>query len=327
MLHRSKQIRAILLLSLSALLLLGIGLPSAAAADEDNITVKVDGKTVKLTEPAQILGGRLFLPIASVTGLLNATAEWDSENEAVTIHTAYKDKIVLTNGVPVVYFNDSRYVMDAAPFFSDGRIYIPVRYVAELLHAKIKWDPEALLAEIESVEPAVVAEDYGLQEIAEAHGVSKAVLLKRNGLDKAEAVEAGTKLQVVVPSIFDNEAKPFTEEDYRLLAKLVQVEVGYESYEAHLAVANVVLNRVADSRFPNSIRDVIYSGKQFPPAHNGLLDKSKPNATVLRATKDALNGKNNVKDAVYFYNPRVTKGSFWSGLETIATIGSHRYAK
>ncbi|OXS59251.1 cell wall hydrolase [Cohnella sp. CIP 111063] len=327
MLHRSKQIRAILLLSLSALLLLGIGLPSAAAADEDNITVKVDGKTVKLAEPAQILGGRLFLPIASVTGLLNATAEWDSENEAVTIHTAYKDKIVLTNGVPVVYFNDSRYVMDAAPFFLDGRIYIPVRYVAELLHAKIKWDPEALLAEIESVEPAVVAEDYGLQEIAEAHGVSKAVLLKRNGLDKAEAVEAGTKLQVVVPSIFDNEAKPFTEEDYRLLAKLVQVEVGYESYEAHLAVANVVLNRVADSRFPNSIRDVIYSGKQFPPAHNGLLDKSKPNATVLRATKDALNGKNNVKDAVYFYNPRVTKGAFWSGLETIATIGSHRYAK
>jgi len=327
MLHRSKQIRAILLLSLSALLLLGIGLPSAAAADEDNITVKVDGKTVKLTEPAQILGGRLFLPIASVTGLLNATAEWDSENEAVTIHTAYKDKIVLTNGVPVVYFNDSRYVMDAAPFFSEGRIYIPVRYVAELLHAKIKWDPEALLAEIESVEPAVVAADYGLQEIAEAHGVSKAVLLKRNGLDKAEAVEAGTKLQVVVPSIFDNEAKPFTEEDYRLLAKLVQVEVGYESYEAHLAVANVVLNRVADPRFPGSIRDVIYSGKQFPPAHNGLLDKSKPNATVLRATKDALNGKNNVKDAVYFYNPRVTKGSFWSGLETIATIGSHRYAK
>ena len=327
MLHRSKQIRAILLLSFSVLLLLGAALPTAMAANEDDITVKINGKTVKLAEPAQLLGGRLFLPIASVTGLLNAQAEWDSENEAVTIHTAYKDEIVLANGVPVVYFNDSRYVMQVAPFFSDGRIYIPVRYVAELLHAKIKWDPEALLAEIDAVEPAVVAEDYGLKEIAEEFGVNKTVLLKRNGLKKAEDLEVGAKLQVVVPSIFENEAKPYTEEDYRLLAKLVQVEVGYESYEAHLAVANVVLNRVADSRFPSTIRDVIYSGKQFPPAHNGLLDKSKPNATVLRATKDALNGKNNVKDAVYFYNPRVTKGSFWSGLSTIATIGSHRYAK
>ncbi len=326
MLHRSKQIRAILLLSLAVLLLLGVGLNSAAAESEENITVKVSGKTVKLAEPAQILGGRLFLPIASLTGHLNAKADWDSENEAVTIHTAHKDTIILTNGVPVVYFNDSRYVMESAPFFADGRIYIPVRYVAELLHAKIKWSPKERLVEIEPVAQAVVAEEYGLKEIAEENDVSRAALLKRNGL-KADDVGIGTKLRIVIPSVFENEAKPYSEEDYRLLAKLVQVEVGYESYEAHLAVANVVLNRVADSRFPDTIRDVIYSGKQFPPAHNGLLDKSKPNATVLRATKDALNGKNNVKDAVYFYDPRVTKGSFWSDLTTIATIGSHRYAK
>ncbi|MFC4598417.1 cell wall hydrolase [Cohnella hongkongensis] len=327
MLERSKTVREILFAALAALLVLGVGWPTASAAGEDEIKIKVNGKAVQLTEPAQLLGGRLFLPIASLTGLLNAKAEWDQENEAVTIHTAYKDKIVLANGVPVVYFNDSRYVMEVAPYVADGRIYIPVRYVAELLHAKIQWDPDALLAEIESVEPAVVAEDYGLKEIAEEHGVSRAALLKRNGLEQADEVEVGTKLQVVVPSVFENEAKPYTEEDYRLLAKLVQVEVGYETYEAHLAVANVVLNRVADPRFPNTIRDVIYSGKQFPPAHNGLLDKSKPNATVLRAAKDALNGKNNVKDAVYFYNPRVTKGPFWSGLETVETIGSHRYAK
>jgi spore germination cell wall hydrolase CwlJ-like protein len=57
------------------------------------------------------------------------------------------------------------------------------------------------------------------------------------------------------------------------------------------------------------------------------LDRSVPKATALRAAKDALNGKNNVEDAVYFYNPRVTKGDFWSGLSTVGTIGSHRFAK
>jgi spore germination cell wall hydrolase CwlJ-like protein len=229
--------------------------------------------------------------------------------------------------VPVVYFNEKRYRMDAAPFAEDGRTYIPLRDVAELLHATVKWDAVTQLAELESVQPAVVTEEYGLTQISSQYDVSKSALLKRNGLAKAESVKAGTSLKVIVPSIFEKEAEPYAEKDYMLLAKLTQVESGYESYEGQLAVANVVLNRVKDSRFPSTIRDVIYSGKQFPVAHNGLLDKSVPNASVLRAAKDALNGKNNVKDAVYFYDPRVSSGAFWSGLDTIATFGTHRFAK
>ena len=112
-----------------------------------------------------------------------------------------------------------------------------------------------------------------------------------------------------------------------LLAKITQVEAGYEPYEGQAGVANVILNRVKNSGFPNTIHDVIYSGKQFPPAHNGLLDKSVPNSSVLRAAKDALNGKNNVEDAVYFFNPKVSKGEFWSNREVIATIGHHSFAK
>lgn len=123
------------------------------------------------------------------------------------------------------------------------------------------------------------------------------------------------------------EAEPYTEEELLLLAKLVQVEAGYESYEGQLAIANIILNRVEDSRFPGTIRDVIYSGKQFPPAHNGLLDKSEPNASVLRAVRDALDGKNNIEDAVYFFNPKVSKGSFWDSLDVVAKIDNHHFAK
>lgn len=245
----------------------------------------------------------------------------------MTIHTANKDKIVLSTGVPVVYFNEGRYLMDVAPFVAEGRIYIPLRHVAELLHTSFKWDADAQVAELDAVEPAVVTENFGVSEISKQHGVSQAALLKRNKLDKTDEIKVGTALRVVIPSVLEKEAEPFTKQDYMLLARLVQVESGYEGYEGQLAVANVVLNRVKDSRFPNSIRDVIYSGKQFPVAHNGMLDKSVPNASVLRAAKDALNGKNNVRDAVYFYDPDVSKGSFWSGLDTIATIGSHRFAK
>ncbi|HZG78655.1 MAG TPA: cell wall hydrolase, partial [Paenibacillus sp.] len=123
------------------------------------------------------------------------------------------------------------------------------------------------------------------------------------------------------------EAEPYAEEDLQLLAKLVQVEAGYEPYEGQLAIANIILNRVKDSRFPDTIRDVIHSGRQFPPAHNGLLDKSEPNASSLRAARDALDGRNNIEDAVYFYNPDVTGGPFWDRLEVVAVIGNHAYAK
>ncbi|MFC5401447.1 cell wall hydrolase [Cohnella soli] len=332
MLRLYSSIRSRLLIPLVAILMLASVVPSAAAAAKADdaavdVTIMIDGEKAKLADPARMKDNRLLLPIASVATLLKAKTKWDAANEAVTIQSVRGDKIVLSNGVPVVYFNDNRYVMDTVPFLDDGRMYIPLRAVAELLHANVKWDMETLVAEITQVEPAVITAEYGLAEIGEQFSVSQDALLKRNGLKTAAEAKEGTELRVVIPSIFDNEAEPFTKEDYALLAKLVQVESGYEPYEGQLAVANVVLNRVNDPRFPKSIKDVIYSGKQFPAAHNGLLQKSVPNASVLRATKDALNGRNNVKNAVYFYDPRVTKGSFWSGLDTIVTIGTHRFAK
>lgn len=301
--------------------------PSGAKASKD-ATIKLDGEAVKLSEPAMTLNDRLFLPVALIAELFQAKKiSWDQSNQESTIETALGDTIVFGDGVPVVYFNEARYMMNDIPFIANGRMYIPLRHVAELLHATVKWNEEEKAAELTTIEPAVVSEEMAMAEIAKSFGTSEAELLSRNELKNADSVKAGTKLRVVMPSIFDKPAKPYTEQDYNLLAKITMVEAGYESYEGQLAVANVILNRMKDSRFPGTIKDVIYSGKQFPPAHNGLMDKAKPNASVLRAAKDALNGKNNVKGAVYFFNPKVSKGKFWSSLDVVAKIGHHNFAE
>lgn len=334
MIRRSKlNGKRMLIMLWAILLLLCTGPLSAAAAQEekaaiaDNVTIKLDGEALKIADPVRMLEGRLFLPVASIAGMFGAKVKWDNENEEATIHTVLGDQIVLGNGVPVVYFNEGRYLMEAAPFLSNGRMYIPLRHTAELLHAKVKWNTEELAAELTTVLPAVVKEAYGLAEISKEAGSSTPALLQRNGLDSKSGIKEGMRLRVVMPSILDNEAEPFTEKDLMLLAKITQVESGNESYEGQLGVANVILNRVKDSRFPDTIHGVIYSGKQFPPAHNGMLEKSVPNASVLRAAKDALNGKNNVEKAIYFFNPNVSKGSFWSSLKVITTIGHHSFAK
>lgn len=301
MIKESKLVSRQMLVIVLALLLFCIGPLSIVSAQEEEasvengVSIKLDGKIVKITDPILLLNGRLYVPIAHIAAMFDANISWDKVNEEATIHTIFKDKIVLGNGVPVVYFNDGRYRMDAAPFVTDGRTYIPLRHVAELLHAKVNFSPEDKIVDLETVQPAVTTENYGAQ--------------------------------TVNPSVLDKKAEPFSEKDLMLLAKITQVEAGYESYEGQLGIANVILNRMKDSRFPDSIYSVIYSGNQFPPAHNGLLDKSRPSASALRAAKDALNGKNNVENAVYFYNSKVSKGSFWSSLKVIVTIGNHSFAK
>ncbi|WP_054023917.1 cell wall hydrolase [Bacillus sp. FJAT-28004] len=331
MIRDGKPFRSLIITMILGLFLLCIGPISsvyagnAAAANE--WTVKFNGKIVKITDPLYMSDGRLFVPVAQIADLFGAKSSWDHVNEEVTIHTEFKDKVVLGNGVPVVYFNEDRYKLDAVPFLKDNRLYAPLRQLSEMLHANVALNSESSVVELIKVQPAVIKEDFGLDEISKEFGSSKTELLKWNGLDNKSLIKPGTKLKVVIPSNVDQLAKPFSESDYMLLAKITMVEAGHESYEGQLGLANVILNRVKDERFPDTIRDVLYSGKQFPPAHNGLLDKSKPNASSLRAAKDALNGKNNVENAVYFFNPDISKGSFWSSLDVITTIGNHSFAK
>ncbi|TYP74075.1 cell wall hydrolase [Paenibacillus methanolicus] len=313
------------------LLLLSFGpmsvVSTAEAAAEHLATIKVNGKTAKLSDPVLVQDGRMYLPAARIAALAGAEASWDNDNEELTIHTAVNDEVVIGNGVPVVYFNDSRFRMDALPFTRDGRLYAPLRELAELLHASFQSSADGDAIEINVEAQKVVADGYGLNEISKETGISAAQLVKRNGLVSQAAAKNGTKLKVVMPSFLDKPAAPYTEADLTLLAKITMVEAGYESYEGQLAVANVIMNRVNNPAFPDTIKGVIYAGKQFPPAHNGLLDKSKPHASAYRAAKDALNGKSIVGDAVYFFNPARAKGSYFSSMDVVATIGNHSFAQ
>ncbi|MHA6480874.1 cell wall hydrolase [Paenibacillus sp. strain BS8-2] len=321
-------------MALAALLLLVTPLTASAAPAKGDVIVtkdaviKLDGEAITLTEPALTLDNRLFVPVARMAELFNVKKiSWNQANQESTIETVLGDTIVFGVDVPVVYFNGARYMLDAAPFVENNRLYIPLRHAAELMHATVKWNDEEDAAEITTVEPAIVSEENVLADIVKSFGTNEAELLLRNEMKNADSIKAGIALRVVMPSIFDKPAKPYTDQDYKLLAKITMVEAGYETYAGQLAVANVILNRTKDTRFPSTIKDVIYSGKQFPPAHNGLLDKASPNASVLRAAKDALNGKNNVQGAVYFFNPKVSKGSFWSNLDVVAKIGHHHFAE
>ena len=94
-----------------------------------------------------------------------------------------------------------------------------------------------------------------------------------------------------------------TASDVELLAALLECEAGTSNYEALLAVGSVVVNRMKHRNYPDTVRGVIYQRGQFPPAHDGKVDrvlKRGVKALCLQAAQDALAGKNNVGDCLSF---------------------------
>ena len=109
------------------------------------------------------------------------------------------------------------------------------------------------------------------------------------------------------------------------LSHIINAESGNQPLQGKIAVGNVVMNRVASSIFPNSVRDVIYQRNQFTPVQNGSI-KLKPNAESIVAAKLVLDGANTAGNSLYFVNPKASPNSWASrNRPYVATIGAHAF--
>lgn len=117
-----------------------------------------------------------------------------------------------------------------------------------------------------------------------------------------------------------------TNEEVLLLSKLVTSEARGESYEGQVAVAAVVINRVKDSRFPNSIEDVIYQKNAFSVVKNGSINMS-PTDEAYKAAQAALYGEDPTEESVYFWNPEISTCKWIQRLQPHMRIGNHVFAK
>lgn len=94
-----------------------------------------------------------------------------------------------------------------------------------------------------------------------------------------------------------------------LLARLINAEAASEPHQAMVAVGAVVVNRIHDSRFPNTISEVIcqkdIKGYQFKPVENGLINKPATTSSKAAAI-EALNGVDPTNGALFFFDIRST---------------------
>lgn len=148
----------------------------------------------------------------------------------------------------------------------------------------------------------------------------------KNGLT-ADGI-AGTKtLQAlgINSSNSTSSTKP-NNSDLNLLSHLVYGEARGEVYKGQVAVAATVLNRVSDSRFPNTIAGVIYQSGAYTAVADGQINLS-PNSTAKKAAQDAINGWDPSLGSIYYFNPNTATSKWiWSRPQVI-TIGKHIFCK
>ncbi|CDB32656.1 spore-cortex-lytic enzyme [Clostridium sp. CAG:575] len=123
-------------------------------------------------------------------------------------------------------------------------------------------------------------------------------------------------------------AKSTNTSDIQLMARAINGEARGEPYEGQVAVGAVILNRVKDSRFPNSISGVIYEPGAFTAVSDGQINAAlSEGSTVYKAAQDALNGWDPTGGCVYYFNPATATNKWIWSRPLVKTIGKHRFCK
>lgn len=92
-----------------------------------------------------------------------------------------------------------------------------------------------------------------------------------------------------------------TDEDLRVFALVVAAEAYWEPYDGKLAVANVILNRLISGKYGDTVYDVVTAPGQFSGYNH--IDKftGYDLSDCYAACREALSGKNNIGDYVFFH--------------------------
>lgn len=115
------------------------------------ITVKVDGKALKLDQPPVIQDGRTLVPLRAIFEALGAQVKWDAEAQSV-IAEKRLDIISLVIGDNKLNINGDEKTLDVPAQIIEGRTMVPVRAISEAFGAKVDWNAATGTVTVDSVQ-------------------------------------------------------------------------------------------------------------------------------------------------------------------------------
>lgn len=135
--------------------------------------------------------------------------------------------------------------------------------------------------------------------------VPRAIIADQKSSTLGIASIAASGQRVVECDVLEKKlAYDLPEEELEILLRIVEAEAGTEDEDGKLLVANVVLNRMNDEKFPETVSEVVFQRSkgvtQFSPVANGRFWKVEISEETMEAVGRALEGEDISEGALYF---------------------------
>lgn len=188
----------------------------------------------------------------------------------------------------------------------------------------------------EDEEPAKAQEN---DKIVSDYYTGKIAAAMENVKEEEHVLELADSLEdrqfVTSGKLFSRPSRTLSGEEYEIFTRIVEAEVGAETYDLKLLVANIILNRVENRHFPSSIKEVVFQNNgrnyQFSPISNGSYYRVNVQDSTIKAVNEALAGRDNSVGALYFMTRSIsTAGNvtwFDTHLTKVGQIGKVEYFK
>lgn len=149
--------------------------------------------------------------------------------------------------------------------------------------------------------------------------------LRRSALEKGtkKAAELGYYAQ---QTVYENQ---MPEEEYETLLQIVEAEATGADLTSKMMVASVVLNRVKDEHFPDTISEVVWQDSQFQPVSDGRYYTVTVTGETIEAVDRVMEGEDPSQGALFFFSRDSSESQnitwFDSSLVPLFEYGGHEY--
>jgi len=144
-----------------------------------------------------------------------------------------------------------------------------------------------------------------LMRAANKDHVRKRLTNASKGIGVGDEIEVdGAKIEFVDQTIVDGDEIKISYKDYEVMQRIVEAEATGLDEKSKILVANVLLNRVRSSEFPNTVEEVVFQEVngvvQFQPISDGRYDTVEIKDDTVDAVNKAILGVDYSQGALYF---------------------------
>jgi len=135
------MVRKVLSTTIAAIVLLAAGMFSSfpAQANYPNISLSVNGQVTQFTPAPQVVGTYITVPLRGVAESLGGTVYWNASAQTMTAVLGTQNATVEV-GNAWAAANGSAVPLSLAPYYSGGRVFVPLTLFSRAFGVQVTWD-------------------------------------------------------------------------------------------------------------------------------------------------------------------------------------------